>query len=318
MGNIEKGKGTFLDAMYVQQMKGAVGPLGENEARFRQPLHFHGRKRRARHRSGGDEPDRQRHDESFATNPDLLKFVTYAILGAAIMAPLGFALSGIAATFGILGAVLGPVAGLLLRLFSPLVSLGPMHLNGLVRIGPWIVRGLMMAFGLLSNPVGWAIILAGVAAALIYYFRDDIARAWPKVVAWFKNAFTSLKTWILSINWSGIGLKIADALTFGLAGRFAAAMAKMKSSVPSAAGMNSGRAWPALERAAAGSAGAAVPGRRVGPGGLHPGCGRHDHRQSSPRGCTRRLARRGRSQFHDQRQWCARSGRRCGPDTRGS
>lgn len=102
---------------------------------------------------------------------------------------------------------------------SILGGLGRSLLSGLVRMGPLIIRGLIMAFGLLSNPVGWGIILAGVAAALIWYFRDDLARAWPKVVTWFKGAFTGIKKYILGINWSGVGWAIADGLTFGLASK---------------------------------------------------------------------------------------------------
>lgn len=143
---------------------------------------------------------------------------------------------------------------------SILGGLGRSLLSGLVRMGPLIIRGLIMAFGLLSNPVGWGIILAGVAAALIWYFRDDLARAWPKVVAWFKNAWTGLKNWLGSIDWSGIGMRIADALTFGLASKFGAAMASIKSKMPSGTGMNSTRG---------GLAGARARGGPVRRGGLY-------------------------------------------------
>lgn len=135
-----------------------------------------------------------------------------------------------------------------------LAGLGRSLLGGLARLAPLVLRGLVMAFGLLSNPVGWAIILAGVAAACIYYFRDDLARAWPKVIAWFKSAWASIKAVALSINWSGIGMSIADSLTFGLASKFAGAMSRIRSQVPSAGntGMNSGRGGLAGARAKGG------------------------------------------------------------------
>jgi hypothetical protein len=57
----------------------------------------------------------------------------------------------------------------------------------------------------------------------------------------------------LSINWRGIGMGIANALTFGLAGKFAEAFAKMRSSVPAAnVGMNSTRGGLAGARAGGG------------------------------------------------------------------
>jgi hypothetical protein len=148
--------------------------------------------------------------------------------------------------------ILAPL-GMLIRVLEPLVSLAPVFLNGLARLAPFVIRGLIMAFGLLSNPVGWAVILAGVAAALVWYFRADIAKAWPKVVDWFRNAFTGLRNWIASINWRGIGMGIADSLTFGLASKFANAMSSLKASVPSTSvGMNSTRGGLAGARAGGG------------------------------------------------------------------
>jgi hypothetical protein len=56
-----------------------------------------------------------------------------------------------------------------------------------------------------------------------------------------------------SVNWRGIGMSIANALTFGLAGKFANAIANLKNSVPSAnVGMNSARGGLAGARASGG------------------------------------------------------------------
>lgn len=183
--------------------------------------------------------------QAIERHPKLGQGLGAALLGSAGLA--GLRVLGIGLRF-----IVGPL-GLMARLLSPLVALAPMFLNVLARLAPFVIRGLIMAFAGLSNPVGWAVILAGIAAALIYYFRDDLARAWPKVVAWFKGAWNGLKNWLLSINWSGIGMGIANALTFGLAGKFAAAMARMKASVPSAnVGMNSTRGGLAGARARGG------------------------------------------------------------------
>jgi hypothetical protein len=113
-----------------------------------------------------------------------------------------------------------------------IAGFGRSLMGGLVRLGPLLIRGLVVAFGLLSNPLGWAVILGGIAAAAIWYFRDDLARAWPKIVAWFKGAWTGIKNWALSINWHGIGMTIADSLTFGLASKFGGALARLKGMVP--------------------------------------------------------------------------------------
>ena len=71
---------------------------------------------------------------------------------------------------------------------TALIGALPTILNGLTRLAPLIIRGFMAAFALLSNPVGWAVILAGVAAALVYYFREDIAKYWNSTFmpAWRK------------------------------------------------------------------------------------------------------------------------------------
>lgn len=44
-----------------------------------------------------------------------------------------------------------------------------------------IMSGLTAAFALLSNPIGWAVILAGVVAALVAYFWDDLVSAWNAI-----------------------------------------------------------------------------------------------------------------------------------------
>lgn len=139
--------------------------------------------------------------------------------GGLMKALFGGALKGIGR---LLGTVLIRGIPLALNMFTAFfrTAMGRMFVGTLARLGPWIVRGLIMAFGLLSNPVGWAIILAGVAAALIYYFRDDIAKWWTNtLVPWWNTAWTAIKDYVTTIDWGGLGMKIADALTFGLASK---------------------------------------------------------------------------------------------------
>ena len=119
-----------------------------------------------------------------------------------------------------LGKMLGPVGRVLGKLAS---RLGPMALRGLMALGPWLLRGVAAAFGLLSNPVGWAILAVSVGI-LIYKYRDEIAKAWTVVKDWFTNtAWPSVRDTIASIDWGRLGIMIADGLTFGLASRLTVA-----------------------------------------------------------------------------------------------
>lgn len=158
----------------------------------------------------------------------------------------------------VLGRWLAPVGRLLGGLAG---RLGPVLLRGLVALGPIVLRGLAMAFGLLSNPVGWAI-LAVAALAVIWKFRHEIAAAWNKyVIPFFKNAWASIKNWALSIDWKGIGWKIADLLTFGLASKFRTAIANLPK--PSAAAIAGNTGMNAK--------GGGLAGMRAGGGGVQYG-----------------------------------------------
>lgn len=125
----------------------------------------------------------------------------------------------------IIGGWMRSLGGFLMRGLRPLGSMlwaglraaGPMLLRGLISFGPLIIRGIATAFALLSNPVGWAVILAGCAAALIYYFRDDIAKWWKSTFlpAW-KGFWQGAKNDVLAMDWGSLGTRIGDALTGGL------------------------------------------------------------------------------------------------------
>jgi hypothetical protein len=191
-------------------------------------------------------------------------FERHPNLAKGVLALMGF--GAVAATLKLFGIglrfVMAPL-GLFVRLLSPLVSLGPIVLNVLARLGPWIIRGMMLAFGLLTTPVGWAI-MAVIAIALVWRFRKEIAKFWTeRVVPWFKTAWESIKNYALSINWGAIGMAIADRLTFGLASKFAAGLSRLKPSVAALSGnvgMNSTRG---------GLTGARARGGPVRRGGLY-------------------------------------------------
>lgn len=88
--------------------------------------------------------------------------------------------------------------------------------KGLAALSPVILKGVISAFAILSNPLGWSLIVAGAGAALVYYFWDEIKAAWDASSAFASEVFSSLKGWILDINWSTIGVDLIQAMLDGI------------------------------------------------------------------------------------------------------
>lgn len=110
--------------------------------------------------------------------------------------------TGLAAAF-----ILNPMTsiGIVVRLVAGLAGLlAPALLGALTGLSATVAAGFTAAFALLSNPIGWAIILAGVAAALIAFFWDDLVGLW--------NA----------VDWASLGKTIGDGIIAGLQGAAAA------------------------------------------------------------------------------------------------
>lgn len=116
------------------------------------------------------------------------------------------ALGGLAAAVGV-----GLVAAFALKPFTMIgiavrivaaiaTTMAPLLIAGLGGLSTAVVTGFTAAFALLSNPVGWAVILAGVAAALVLFFWDDLAAAWN------------------SVDWSALGKAIGDGILAGIQG----------------------------------------------------------------------------------------------------
>ena len=97
-----------------------------------------------------------------------------------------------------------------------ITAFGKLLFTGLAALAPLIIKGAAAAFALLSNPVGWAVLLAGAAAGLIYYFWDDIKAAWDATSAKAVEIFSSLKDWVLNIDWAGVGTGIMSAMWSGM------------------------------------------------------------------------------------------------------
>jgi hypothetical protein len=148
---------------------------------------------------------------------------------AATMKVFGIALRWVLSPFRIFGRLLtwftgSRLAGLFV---NGIMRLGPLAMRGLVALSLWLLRGVAAAFGLLSNPVGWAILAASVAL-LIYRYRAELGKGWASVTTWFSTtAWPAVQNTVLSINWAAIGMSIADKLTFGLASRLPSFMANV-------------------------------------------------------------------------------------------
>lgn len=115
---------------------------------------------------------------------------------------------------GIVGAALTSAF-----VFSPgktLKLFGRLMLSGLAAAAPLIGKGIIAALALLATPAGWAILLAGAAAGLIYYFWDDIKAAWDTVVEMAPDVFSTLLDGILLTNPFLWGVKLIMLLWDGL------------------------------------------------------------------------------------------------------
>jgi hypothetical protein len=122
--------------------------------------------------------------------------------------------AGLAGLGGVVTAALG-----MAFLVAPLKVLGlfgRLMLTGLTALAPVIMQGAVAAFALLSNPVGWAILLGGVAAGLIWYFWDELVEAWNNVSGKATELFSSLKDSFLAINWTDVGVSMMNAVFDGM------------------------------------------------------------------------------------------------------
>lgn len=169
-------------------------------------------------------------------NPILKKGLSYALLGGAGLATLklfdvslrllfsplkgirNFLFAAGPRKIGLVGWLMrGTMMGIrgLGRLLGGMgPRLGGIALRGLAALGPWLLRGALAAFGLLSNPVGWAILAASVAT-LMWKYRAEIGKGWDALVAWFTtSAWPKIKGTVSALaNW---GSKIVDSIIAGL------------------------------------------------------------------------------------------------------
>jgi TP901 family phage tail tape measure protein len=133
-----------------------------------------------------------------------------------------------------LGKVVGGIGRILLLALLPLrflasgigrmlvslaTTLGPMLFGAIMALGPIIMKAVAGLIALLSNPIGWAVLAAAVAAALIYYFREPIAEGFAQITEWIKTKWAELTAWFSGIDVSGFfaaGSKIITSLWEGM------------------------------------------------------------------------------------------------------
>lgn len=89
-------------------------------------------------------------------------------------------------------------------LFAPgkvIKIFGRLLFTGLAALAPLIMKGVAAAFALLSNPIGWAILLAGVAAGLVYYFWDELVAGWEWLSGKVGELATKFGDWLQNASW---------------------------------------------------------------------------------------------------------------------
>lgn len=119
---VSAGEGTFLDKMYAMQMQGAVGPWERMQQGMSNMFISMAESGAMDAVASGMNAIANGMMAISRTSPGTLKFITLTILGVAALAPLGFALTGVLATFRLLAFPLSIVRLGLGKLLPRIVS----------------------------------------------------------------------------------------------------------------------------------------------------------------------------------------------------
>ncbi|QQM29290.1 hypothetical protein JET14_13235 [Martelella lutilitoris] len=128
----------------------------------------------------------------------------------------------VAEALGGLGAAVATAltAAFILRPGTFIKAFGRIIVAGIVALAPAIGTALATAFGLLSNPVGWAILIGGAAAGIVYLFWDEFKEAWTNINwgEFITNASFPLASMLWNLfaeEWAGMSFYEAgaDAMT---------------------------------------------------------------------------------------------------------
>lgn len=114
---------------------------------------------------------------------------------------------------GMGGTVIAALSSALLFAPSIIFKLfGKMLVTSLSALAPLVMKGAVAAFALLSNPIGWAAILAGVAGGLVWYFWDDLKSAWGWLDGKVPGLADMLGDWFRDASWFEIFVKVTAGL----------------------------------------------------------------------------------------------------------
>jgi hypothetical protein len=161
--------------------------------------------------------------EAFDRHPNFARGID-ALMGLGLIAAtlrtfnvaVRWAFAPLSGLMRLLGASLWRALGPMM--FRGILSAGTFITQGFLALAPVIGEGLVSAFALISNPVGWAV-LAGLAiaaaGAFVWHFRKQIG-------GFLSRSWTAIKNAFLAVPWANIGMAIADALTLGLASKLPA------------------------------------------------------------------------------------------------
>lgn len=113
---------------------------------------------------------------------------------------------GVAKALGGLGAtVMTALTGaFILRPGTVIKTFGAVLVRGIIALAGPIATALATALGLLSNPVGWGVLIAGSAAALVYVFWDDLVAAWDWLGDQISTLWGKLSGWFSNVDWSSV------------------------------------------------------------------------------------------------------------------
>lgn len=99
--------------------------------------------------------------------------------------------------------IVGRFAAMRMAMLAAVALWGPAVAAKFAALGAVIMKGAAAAFALLSNPIGWGILLAG-AAGLVYYFWDDLKEGWNWLSGKVGELATMFGDWFANASWAEI------------------------------------------------------------------------------------------------------------------
>lgn len=77
-------------------------------------------------------------------------------------------------------------------------------------------KAIIAALALFLTPAGWAVLIAGIGAALVAYFWQDLQAAWPAFKANVESLWQGIKDAVVNFDWVGTGVAIMTGIWNGM------------------------------------------------------------------------------------------------------